>query len=63
MITADTITFMCTNPIFDRKENIERTGIGIANTKKRLQHLYPGKHILNITDDNNQFTVVLTLHT
>jgi two-component system LytT family sensor kinase len=62
-IANDVITFMCVNPIFDRKENIERTGIGIANTKKRLQHLYPGKHILNITDDNNQFTVVLTLHT
>jgi hypothetical protein len=61
-ITVDTITFMCINPIFERKENIERTGIGIANTKKRLLYLYPGKHILNITDDNNQFTVVLTLN-
>ena len=58
----DTITFMCVNPIFERKENIERTGIGIVNTKKRLEHLYPGKHVLNITDDNNQFTAVLTLH-
>lgn len=63
LIANGSVTFMCTNPIFERKENIERTGIGITNTKQRLQHLYPGKHTLNITDDNNQFTVVLTLHT
>ncbi|MCO5937243.1 histidine kinase [Mucilaginibacter sp. RB4R14] len=63
LIAADTFTFMCTNQIFERKEHIERTGIGITNTKQRLQHIYPGKHTLNITDDNNQFTVVLTLHT
>jgi two-component system LytT family sensor kinase len=61
-VADDTITFMCVNPIFERQENIERTGIGIVNTKKRLEHLYPGKHVLNITDDNNQFTAVLTLH-
>lgn len=62
-VADDIITFMCVNPIFERKEHIERTGIGIANTKKRLEHLYPGKHVLNINDDDSQFTVVLTLHT
>lgn len=61
-IADDIITFMCVNPIFERKEHIERTGIGIVNTKQRLEHLYPGKHVLNIADDNNQFTVVLTLY-
>jgi len=61
-IADDMITFMCVNPIFERKEHIERTGIGIVNTKQRLEHLYPGKHVLNIADDNDQFTVVLTLY-
>jgi two-component system LytT family sensor kinase len=61
-IAGDIITFMCVNPIFERKEHIERTGIGIVNTKQRLEHLYPGKHVLNIADDNDQFTVVLTLY-
>ncbi|GGH17357.1 hypothetical protein GCM10007352_27430 [Mucilaginibacter phyllosphaerae] len=63
MITTDTVTFLCSNPVFERKENLERTGIGIANTRQRLQHLYPGRHILNITNNNNLFTVLLTLHT
>jgi len=62
-IADDIITFMCINHIFEHKEHIERTGIGIANTKKRLEHLYPGKHVLNIADDNDLFTVVLTLYT
>jgi two-component system LytT family sensor kinase len=62
-VADDMITFMCVNPIFERKEHIERTGIGIVNTKQRLKHLYPGKHMLNITDDNDLFTVVLTLYT
>lgn len=61
-VADDTIIFMCVNSVFERKENIERTGIGIANTKKRLEQLYPGRHILNINNDNNQFRVVLTLH-
>jgi LytS/YehU family sensor histidine kinase len=61
-VADDTIIFMCVNPVFERKENIERTGIGIANTKKRLEQLYPGRHILNINNHNNQFRVVLTLH-
>ncbi|MBD1387124.1 histidine kinase [Mucilaginibacter rigui] len=61
-IADDIITFMCVNPVFERKEHIERTGIGIANTKQRMEHLYPGKHVLNIADDNDQFTVVLTLY-
>ncbi|RZM01083.1 MAG: histidine kinase, partial [Pedobacter sp.] len=62
LVKPDTITFLCVNPIFERNEKLERTGIGLNNTRQRLKHLYPGKHILNIKDENNQFMVVLTLH-
>jgi len=61
-VEDNNIIFNCINPIFERKENIERTGIGIANTKKRLQFLYPGKHTLSITDNNSTFKVYLTLN-
>ncbi len=56
-----TITFYCQNNLFTTQRKQERTGIGIANTKQRLQHLYPDKHFLNITTENGHFTVQLTL--
>lgn len=58
---AKSIVFFCQNRRFDRQPLIESTGIGIANTKERLQHLYPGQHQLAIHTDEEQFTVELTL--
>jgi hypothetical protein len=55
------ITFFCQNKLFETKRNAERTGIGIANTRQRLQHLYPGKHFLDINTEKGLFTVQLTL--
>jgi len=62
-LTADerSITFYCHNKIFKPAGYIQRTGIGIANTKKRLDHLYPNKHLLNITNENGFFSVELIL--
>jgi sensor histidine kinase YesM len=37
------------------------TSIGIDNTRRRLQLLYPGKHRLNIRDDEHNFNVDLNL--
>lgn len=62
LVKHDAIIFFCTNPVFERSQNIERTGIGINNTRERLKYLYPGKHVLNINEENNQFTVILTLY-
>lgn len=60
-IAGNRINFFCENKLFEAKQNSERTGIGIQNTKKRLQHLYPGKHSLEINSSNGLFTVQLTL--
>jgi two-component system, LytTR family, sensor kinase len=51
----------CRNRLFETKRNTERTGIGIANAKKRLQHLYPHRHFLAIEEAEGYFTVQLTL--
>lgn len=56
------IVFRCRNALFPRKQT-ERTGIGITNTLQRLEHLYPDKHQLNISTDDNLYTVVLVLET
>ncbi|UKT63159.1 sensor histidine kinase [Pedobacter mucosus] len=61
-LLSTSINFYSKNAIYPDKKHTERTGIGIENTKKRLQHTYPNKHILNIKDDDGFFTVNLTIH-
>jgi two-component system LytT family sensor kinase len=60
---GQTITFCCENKIFNNQaKNPERVGVGIANTKQRLEYIYPKKHLLSIDEKNNIFRVKLTLH-
>ncbi|QKJ29793.1 histidine kinase [Mucilaginibacter mali] len=60
---AQTITLCCENRIFhNQPKNPERVGVGIANTRQRLEYIYPKKHLLNIEEKNNIFKVKLTLH-
>ena len=37
------------------------SGIGLNNVKRRLELLYPGKHELNILDENGIYKVDLKL--
>jgi len=52
---------------FNTKENIngrksiDHSGIGIANVKRRLELLYPGRHSLAIQNDEHSFEVTLNL--
>lgn len=56
------ITFFCQNPIFENGTSTnKRKGIGISNTKRRLQHIYPGQHKLDINTQNGLFTVTLEI--
>lgn len=57
----DRITFFCRNSILVSKNFAETTGIGLANTRHRLELIYPHKHTLDIEDENGLFTVSLTL--
>jgi len=61
-VEDDKVVFYCENKIFRNKAAAaERTGIGIANSKQRLEYLYAGKHNLLINDDGDKFCVTLTL--
>ncbi len=61
-IEDNILSLFCENSIYPDKKNTERSGIGLTNTKKRLDYIYPNKHILEIKDDNKLFTVKLTIH-
>jgi LytS/YehU family sensor histidine kinase len=62
---AGIIVFGISN-YFDKVTGIKpdnHSGMGIANLKRRLGLVYPGKHQLTISDDNQQFRVSLTIDT
>lgn len=53
--------------VFNTKDNFIRTpegssGLGIANTKRRLELVYPGRHFLKINNTDDDFEVILTLY-
>jgi len=55
------IVFHSQNQVFNTKRHEERAGIGIINTKKRLDYLYPDLYTLKIDQTDNLFTVDLIL--
>lgn len=63
LAAENSILFYCVNTIFLENKPNERAGTGLENTKKRLQSLYPGRHILKINNENSTYTVNLTLQT
>lgn len=60
-INGDTLLLNCSNTILASRQKKEHTGLGIENSKKRLSLLYPGKHMLNISDGPAEFKVNLVL--
>lgn len=60
-IFEDKIVFRSENRIFDSKQNNGRSGVGIKNTRQRLDHLYAGRYQLNIDDKSEVFSVNLVL--
>jgi hypothetical protein len=57
------ILFVCENTIFDNRPTSNRKGIGIANTRQRLQHIYPRKHRLSISSVDALYQVELEIDT
>ena len=62
-IREDKLIFHTRNNQFHMHKAQNRNGLGISNTKKRLDLLYSGKHQLSIMNKNDLFTVDLILFT
>jgi two-component system LytT family sensor kinase len=58
-----TLSFIVENSKDDQQRSTEpRGGIGLANVKRRLELLYPGRHSLQIHNEAHIFKVELNLH-
>ena len=55
------LQFKCVNIIGNRSKDEESSGIGMQNTKNRLELLYPNKHWLTTIEKDNKFMVDLKL--
>jgi len=63
LVKGNMVSFSVINHIVKANKGImETTGIGINNVKRRLELLYPQKHLLKVTELNNKFIVHLDIH-
>ncbi|HTN16998.1 MAG TPA: histidine kinase [Chitinophagaceae bacterium] len=59
-VTGTTLYFSCKNN-YKPMPASKNSGLGLENVGKRLQLLYPGKHVLDIKRQNNTFEVLLSI--
>lgn len=61
-IEKEKITFVCENAFNPNSAtNQNYSGLGSDLIKKRLELLYPGRHTLSVSNNNNMYKVALTL--
>ncbi|WPQ62250.1 sensor histidine kinase [Chitinophaga sancti] len=59
-LTAQQLVLHVTNRKVSKRQ-VDGEGIGMENTIKRLQLLYPSRHQLNITENEDEFSVQLSM--
>ena len=63
VVSDQKLTFTCANTNYSavKKLTDEKSGIGLENVKRRLDLLYPGKHNLQIREDDGKYIVKLEI--
>ncbi len=63
VVSGQRLIFTCANTNYSavKKMTDEKSGIGLENVKRRLDLLYPGKHNLQITEDDGKYIVKLEI--
>jgi len=56
------LEFSCSNNYKTPKIKLTSGGIGLSNIRKRLELVYPGRHTLKITDENQLFGLFLSVN-
>ena len=59
----DSLIFVCENSNY-AKDDHDRSGsgIGLENTRRRLELMYPGRYVWEQSDENDKFFVKIQLH-
>ncbi|SDE40359.1 Histidine kinase [Ulvibacter litoralis] len=60
-VSENNLSFTCVNLIGNRKADTENSGIGLVNTRERLEMLYPGMHTLEVSEKEGKYIVDLNL--
>jgi two-component system, LytTR family, sensor kinase len=62
IVKEETIQLLCENK-FDSRPSVKQVNGGLGNglIQKRLQLIYPGKHILDVHKNNELYSVNLTI--
>jgi hypothetical protein len=60
-VQGDTLQLNVYNKKVLTKTGLDSTGIGVINTRERLSLLYPGRHELNMEDNDASFLVTLSI--
>ena len=58
---SDSLNLTIINSKFDRNESLSESGIGMLNTRKRLDLLFKERYALEVTDTGKLFVTSLTI--
>ena len=62
-VSPDSLEMICSNSIDNhKKDEVSSTGVGMENIRKRLELLYPAKHLLTVNEKSHEYEVELRLN-